>query len=257
MAHQDTSIDLIAVTKKEALPVQLEGDLYRPRFSEEACVWFEWIHSAEGRPEEGCPFWSETGSDSPVAILSGAVKQTVDPGRIMLYLAPSFEGRALVDGQGHYVQEFSLVPGRTYYAFEIKSDYIIASRPCEIRDTLETAESVDLFRGLRDELMFRNMFGILLTTFYYRHTEELAHILAENDLLKDRLRSLLFKHQETARDLLEYKTAVISENDLSELVRFLEGIYSEAGMYMRTDIDFVLHGINTTTLLQGLGVTVE
>ncbi|HIJ65159.1 MAG TPA: hypothetical protein HPP77_04340 [Candidatus Hydrogenedentes bacterium] len=123
-SKQGNGIDLAEIRKRGALPVRLEGDTYVSPFAQEACVWFEWIHSAKGPPPDtGYAFGYGSGRESSITLKSAIGDLTVYPNRIMLYIAPSFDDKATVDGKEQYVKEFCLKPGQTYYAFAERFTY--------------------------------------------------------------------------------------------------------------------------------------
>ena len=111
MSNQDNSINLSKIIKLGELQVRLEGDLYMSPFSQEACVWFEWVHSTEEMPpDRGCTFRYGVRCESSITVKSIDGHLTVNANEIMLYLAPSFDDKAIVDGKEQYVKEF---PGIT------------------------------------------------------------------------------------------------------------------------------------------------
>lgn len=121
---QTRNIDLSKLKKLGTFPVRLEGEIYTAPFSQKSCVWFEWIHSANGPPaDRGYTVGYGTGHESIIAVKSTVGDLTVYPDRIMLYLAPSFDDKAIVDGEEQYIKEFCLEPGQTYYAFLEKFIY--------------------------------------------------------------------------------------------------------------------------------------
>ncbi len=123
---QDKNIDLSTLKKLGTFPVQLEGEIYRAPFSQKSCVWFEWIHNTDMLPPDGgYTFGYGTGQESSITVKSTVGDLIVYPDRIMLYLAPSFDDKAIVEGKEQYVQEFCLEPDQTYYAFVEKFNYYL------------------------------------------------------------------------------------------------------------------------------------
>lgn len=109
--------------KNTPFPVQLEGELHTAPFSEKTCVWFDWIHSAEKlRHNSGYTTGTWTDENSIIVKSDNGIL-TGFPSGIMLYIAPSFDGKAIIDGAERYVWEFCLEPGREYYAFAEKFSY--------------------------------------------------------------------------------------------------------------------------------------
>jgi hypothetical protein len=121
---QKRNIDLSKLKKLGTFPVRLEGEIYTAPFSQKSCVWFEWIHSPNGPPpDREYTFGDGTGHESSITLKSTVGDLTVNPHRIMLYLAPSFENKAIVDGKEHYIKEFCLETDQTYYAFSERFIY--------------------------------------------------------------------------------------------------------------------------------------
>ena len=124
MPKQVKNIDLSKIRKLGVLPVRLEGKIYTSPFSQKACVWFEWIHSTKGPPpDRGYTFGYGTGRECSITVKSMVGDLTVYPDRIMLYIAPSFDDKAIVEGKEKYIKEFCLEPDQTYYAFAEKFIY--------------------------------------------------------------------------------------------------------------------------------------
>jgi len=121
---QRINIDLSKLKKLGIFLVRLEGEIYTAPFSQKSCVWFEWIHSQNGPPlDRGYTFGYGTGHESIITLKSTVGDLTVYPARIMLYLAPSFENKTIVDGKEQYIKEFCLEPDQTYYAFSERFRY--------------------------------------------------------------------------------------------------------------------------------------
>ncbi len=121
---KETNIGLAKIKKLGSLQVRLEGEIYTTAFSHKPCLWFEWIHSEKGALlDRGYTFGYNTGHESSITVKSMVGDLIVYPDRIMLYLAPSFDDTAIVDGEKQYIKEFCLEPDRTYYAFAEKFIY--------------------------------------------------------------------------------------------------------------------------------------
>lgn len=116
MSDQGKNIDLSKIAKNRKLPARPEGDRFVAPFSRDPCVWFAWIHDIDGMPLES---GHKVGADGEGAITlaTSAGSITVFPNRVLLYLAPSFAGRAVVEGKERQVREYCLRPDRTYHLF--------------------------------------------------------------------------------------------------------------------------------------------
>ncbi|MCP3892137.1 MAG: hypothetical protein GY702_25185 [Desulfobulbaceae bacterium] len=124
VSKQETDIDLSKLKQLGTFPVRLQGELYTAPFSQKSCVWFEWIHSSERlQPDRGYSFGYGTGYESSITVKSTVGDLVFYPYRIMLYLAPSFNDIAVVDGKEKYIWEFCLEPDQRYYAFTEKFTY--------------------------------------------------------------------------------------------------------------------------------------
>ena len=117
------TIDLLELGKTSSFPVRLEGMIHTAPYSKKSCIWFEWIYSTGSLKESGYTLGHGTGQDTPVTVKGTLGDLTVYPKRIMLYIAPSFEGRALVDKKEYNIREFCLAPDCTYYVFSEKFEY--------------------------------------------------------------------------------------------------------------------------------------
>ncbi len=124
ISKQEKNIDLAKIKKLGSFKVRLEGEIDTTAFSQKSCVWFEWIHSEKGLTlDEGYTFGDGTGHENSIIVKSTVGDLIVYPDRIMLYLSPSFDGTAIVDGEKQYIKEFCLEPDKTYYAFAEKFIY--------------------------------------------------------------------------------------------------------------------------------------
>jgi len=113
-------MDLSKLKKLGAFPVRLEGEIHTAPFSKRSCYWFEWIKCNEPPYDKGYSFGYGSDHENPITTRSKNGDLTVYPDRIMLYLAPSFEGKAVVDGEEQHITEFCLDPDHTYYGFSEK-----------------------------------------------------------------------------------------------------------------------------------------
>ena len=121
---QKRNIDLSKLKKLGTFLVRLEGEIYTAPFSQKSCVWFEWIHCTNGpSPDRGYAFGYGTGHESIITVKSSVGNLTVYPDRIMLYIAPSFDDKAIVEGKEKHIKEFCLEHDQTYYAFAEKFIY--------------------------------------------------------------------------------------------------------------------------------------
>jgi hypothetical protein len=117
VSKQERNIDLPKLNKLGAFQMQLEGEIYTAPFSQKSCVWFEWIHSMNRPPSaRGYTFGYGTGHESSITAKGTSGCLTVYPDRIMVYLAPSFGDKVIVDGKEQYIKEFCFEPDQSYYA---------------------------------------------------------------------------------------------------------------------------------------------
>ena len=124
VSRQERNIDLPKLKKQGVFPVILEGEVYTAPFSQKSCVWFEWIYSMNRPPQDGgYTLGHGTSHESMITTKGTFGYLTVYPDRIMLYLAPSFDDKAIVNGKEQYIKEFCLEPKRSYYAFVEKFIY--------------------------------------------------------------------------------------------------------------------------------------
>ena len=106
----------------------LEGELYTAPFSQKSCLWFEWIHSTNRLPhDDGYTLGHGISHESSIIAKGTFGYLTVHPNRLMLYLAPSFDDKAIVNGKEQYIKEFCLESKKSYYAFVEKFKYHLPS----------------------------------------------------------------------------------------------------------------------------------
>jgi len=123
VSKQERNIDIRKLKKLGVFSVQLEGRTYTAPFSQKSCVWFEWIYSMNRPQNKGYTYGYGTGDESSITVKGAFGHLDVYPDRIVLYLTPSFDDKAIVDGKEQYVQEFCLEPDQSYYTFVEKFIY--------------------------------------------------------------------------------------------------------------------------------------
>ncbi len=92
---------------------EFRGDTYNAPFSGKPCLWFYWIYRQDGEPVESHIYGGSTDSLLTVSTPSGTFD--LPPRYLRTYLAPSFCGKAEVEGKEAFVTEFCIEAERSYY----------------------------------------------------------------------------------------------------------------------------------------------
>ncbi len=115
-------ITMPVLKKNGPLKVQLQGEIHTAPFSQKSCVWFKWIYSRKEISWD-TGYTLGHGTESIMTAKSAIGGMDIYPNQMMLYIAPAFNNKAIVEGKNQYVQEFCLELGLTYYAFAEKFTY--------------------------------------------------------------------------------------------------------------------------------------
>jgi PKD repeat protein len=141
-------------------------------------------------------------------------------------------------------------------ATETKENYITVKGFCPLARTLNNEQDIETLQKVRDR-MLPGITGMVLVSMYYRNAFEMVQMLEENPLLQERLREIVAKNIQVAKQLIAGEDVVVSAKQTAEVVRFLEAIKARGSIRLQNDIDMIITGLTDGHLLQDLGIQVE
>jgi PKD repeat protein len=137
-----------------------------------------------------------------------------------------------------------------------KDAYIVVKSRCIFVQTLENSEAIETIALLRN-LLFNNPYGAYLAVMYYENADEISDILEQDPALQDQFKDLVRGNLTQAQELMNEGTIVVSENELDEVITFLDEVRAKGSLKLQRDIDFIRRAIEQGRLLQGMGITVD
>lgn len=108
-------MELSDLRKRGNFRVELGGEEKTAPFSGRKSVWHGWIYLESGRSWDECHVVGESEGDL-VLVKSDSFSMEVPVDRLNPYLAPAFEGGAVVKNRNVLVREYCLEPARSYHA---------------------------------------------------------------------------------------------------------------------------------------------
>jgi PKD repeat protein len=141
-------------------------------------------------------------------------------------------------------------------ATEAKENYITVKGFCPLARSLNNEQDIETLQRVRDR-MLPGITGMVLVSMYYRHAFEMVQMLEENPLLQERLREVVAKNIRVAEQMIAGEQAVVSADQIAEVVQFLEAIKARGSLRLQNDLDIIITGLTDGHLLQTLGIQVE
>jgi PKD repeat protein len=141
-------------------------------------------------------------------------------------------------------------------ATEKKEKYITVHGFCPLTTSLNNESHIEVLYKVRDRLL-PSLPGMMLISLYYRNAVELTRLLENNPYLQNRLREMVTNNIGIAEQWVAGKPAVISAEQVEEIVQFLEAVSASSSVRLRNDIDMFIAGLNDGYLLQEFYIQVE
>ena len=157
---------------------------------------------------------------------------------------------------GSYNVSLTAYCGNGSFTHHSRENYVRVFSPCPLMNALDNQEDIHILRDQRDS-MLGNVFGLVLTSFYYQNSAEVAHILAENPELQDTLRDLVSRNISAVIKLNTAGEISVSENKVDEAIEFLNNLKEKGSPQLKSDINLVIKAMKGRYFLYGLGVRVE
>jgi PKD repeat protein len=141
-------------------------------------------------------------------------------------------------------------------ATETKENYITVKGFCPLARSLNNEQDIETLQKVRDR-MLPGITGMVLVSMYYRNAFEMVYLLEENPLLQERLREIVAKNIQVAKQLIAGEDVVVSAEQTAEVVQFLKAIKTRGSLRLQNDLDIIVTGLTDGYLLKGLGIQVE
>ena len=100
---------------------EFRGEVHYAPFSGRPCIWFWWGYRQDGEPVGSHVYGGSTETLLTVGTPSGGFD--IHPRYLRTSLAPSFCGKAEVEGREAFVTEFCIEAGRTYHVRVERQSY--------------------------------------------------------------------------------------------------------------------------------------
>lgn len=141
-------------------------------------------------------------------------------------------------------------------ATEKREKYITVHGFCPLTTSLNNESHIEVLYKVRDRLL-PSLPGMLLISLYYRNAVELTRLLENNPYLQNRLREMVTNNIGVAEQWVAGKPAVISAEQVEEIVQFLEAVSASSSERLRNDIDMFIAGLNDGYLLREFYIQAE
>ena len=184
-------------------------------------------------------------------------------GNIVSYLWTFGDGKTgtekdpvhIYNGMGNYSVALAVTGADGTTATEIKPNYVLVIPPCAFTQSLDSQRDIETLRKFRDSLL-TNPFGLLLTSIYYRNTQELIEVLAHNPALMVKFKALTHEYQWIVERLVAEGSVTMPAANVDSLIELLSDIKAAAGPKLQSDIDLVIMGLTHGYLLEGLRIKI-
>jgi ABC-type amino acid transport substrate-binding protein len=126
---------------------------------------------------------------------------------------------------------------------------------CPLSTALGNNEELDLLRKLRDTRLKNNR-AMKLVTLYYANAPAVSQILADNAMLKERLRDLIVENMSITEKLLTKGHATVGKKVINKATNYLNELKMKGSPKLKADIDLLIRGIKDRHLLDAIGVSI-
>ena len=158
--------------------------------------------------------------------------------------------------RGTYSVILTVIGTNGKIATKNRENYISVKSRCAIVSSLDSSSQIEAIRAARDASL-NDLSGIVLTSIYYRNSSEVSAVFEENPALRNRFRQMVTDNNAVVENLLQGQPANVSSAAVGDVIGYLEDLKAESSIMLQYDIDFVIMGIRSGLLLDGLGITVQ
>jgi PKD repeat protein len=158
--------------------------------------------------------------------------------------------------RGTYSVILTVIGTNGKIATKTRENYISVKSRCAIVNSLDNSSQIEALRAARDASL-NDLSGIVLTSIYYRNSSEVSAVFEENPALRNRFRQMVTDNNAVVENLLQGQPANVSSAAVGDVIGYLEDLKAESSIMLQYDIDFVIMGIRSGLLLDGLGITVQ
>ena len=138
---------------------------------------------------------------------------------------------------------------------EGKIDYIrVVQRICALDAAIDDPGHIKTLRKLRDMLEEKSPALQRIPFLYYRHTEEVVRILADNSRLMYLLKKILEDNIEAGEKIAARQQAKVSGKNLSAIISFLVDLSGQAGPALKSDLYVLIKTVQEPCVMEELGI---
>ena len=130
-------------------------------------------------------------------------------------------------------------------------------KKCPLRRSADRQEYIDTLLAVRDGKLETCSFGMLITTIYYKHADEVSRLLDQYPQLDNQVKLLTAKYMPVARELLAKDRVKVSQTAIDEIRGFLSSLKAVGSPALTHDISLIIQGMHNAKKLGEMGVTVE
>ena len=130
-------------------------------------------------------------------------------------------------------------------------------KKCPLRRSADRQEYIDTLLAVRDGKLETCSFGMLITTIYYKHADEVSRLLDQYPQLDNQVKLLTAKYMPVARELLAKDRVKVSQAAIDEIRGFLSSLKAVGSPALTHDISLIIQGMHNAKKLGEMGVTVE
>jgi len=126
---------------------------------------------------------------------------------------------------------------------------------CPFEAALHDTVKLNILRAMRNA-MATTPAGIQLVYLYYSNVAEVTKIIATDAELRNQFERLIINNMNYAQELITEREATIPCEAMRGVITFLNQLKTKGGTKLNKDTEWLLQGIEDTSLLNSLGIIV-
>jgi PKD repeat protein len=158
--------------------------------------------------------------------------------------------------RGTYSVILTVIGTSSKTATKIRENYITVKSRCAIVTSLDNSSQIEALRTIRDANL-SDLSGALLTAIYYRNLAEISALFEDDPELRSRFRELVNGNSDVLENVLQGHQTNVSPAAVADVIVYLEELKLKGSITLQQNIDFVILGIRSGLLLNGLGIAVQ
>jgi hypothetical protein len=126
---------------------------------------------------------------------------------------------------------------------------------CTFEAAIHDTAKLNVLRAVRNSIA-NTQDGLELIYLYYANTSEITKIILSNSDLRTKFTELIINNMPHAQNLINEHETVVTGETMQEAICFLNELKVQGSTKLNKDIEWVLQGIEDTSLLNSLGIRV-